>query len=274
MMRAVLIAGVFLLALIAWLRAGRQITLLLDRVIPMPAASLAVSPLAYNGGFVIGGVDLTFGTTDHLRAAIDVSTDPANRAVLSWGHDSFILGPRRGRPDSSGRVDFVFDADPGDELSFTRRQSVVSWPTPFQMSVMGTAAPWWKRYVYYRLSWKKRSGATLEMRWRYEREYYSKRGWTPPLMMWNWHTGLLSTVIRPESVGMEGSVVRYIARTKGWQRRDYRMENRGASDDGRSVVVAVVYREDERCKAPGAGKSVELWVDAGSGEVTKELGGQ
>lgn len=63
--------------------------------------------------------------------------------------------------------------------------------------ILSTRSPRWKRYVYYTLIWKKRSGATLTMRWRYEQDYYTHdpRGWTEPLMMWNGQTGLLSVDI-------------------------------------------------------------------------------
>jgi hypothetical protein len=39
-------------------------------------------------------------------------------------------------------------------------------------------------------------------------------------------------------------------------------------------VIAVIDLEDERSFLPGAGQSVELWVDRTSNQVIKELGGQ
>jgi len=58
-------------------------------------------------------------------------------------------------------------------------------------------SPWWKRYVYYRLVWSKRSGAKLEMLWRYEQDFYIPGAWTDPVMMWNGQTGLLRVTIHP-----------------------------------------------------------------------------
>jgi hypothetical protein len=112
------------------------------------------------------------------------------------------------------------------------------------------------------------------MLWRYERQYYSASGWTVPAMMWNSQTGLLSVEIQPESKGPEGAIVRYIGRTKGWNRSEYVIERRGPSADGHSDVFGVVHLCD-RCDAtPGGGKSVELQVDRLTHEVTQELGGQ
>jgi hypothetical protein len=67
-------------------------------------------------------------------------------------------------------------------------------------------------------------------------------------MMYNWQTGLMSVEILPESKGTEGAIVRYIARTKGWNRGQYWIERRGASKDGHSEVFAVI-RLCDRCLA-------------------------
>ena len=139
---------------------------------------------------MIGKVQMTFGSTDNLRTDIDLRSDSSNRVVLSSGGQSFILGPRTNPVDPSGRPEIDFVSEPGDQLSFTSDRSLIGWPTPFEVNFM-SRSPWCKRYVYYRLLWKKRSGAKLEMRWRYEQQYYAAEGWTEPAMMWNGQTGLL-----------------------------------------------------------------------------------
>jgi hypothetical protein len=176
--------------IITWLYAGRGFTSLLDRLITLRVASLPVSPIKFDGDLLIGQVDMTFGATDNLRSNLVLCSDSLNRVVLSTGGRSFRLGPRTNPVDPSGRPEIDFVPDPGDELSFTSRRSVFGWPTPFEFNFM-MRSPWWKRYVYYRLVWKKRKQAKLEMLWRYEQEYYSTTGWTAPEMMWNWHTGLI-----------------------------------------------------------------------------------
>ena len=60
---------VFVVLLIAWLYAGRVLTLAVDRVIPFPVRPLAVSPLSYHGSeFVVGGKGLTLILLNHQNA--------------------------------------------------------------------------------------------------------------------------------------------------------------------------------------------------------------
>lgn len=183
---------------LAWLAAGRRFTLLLDGLGAVGAKTLAVSPLRYDGGgFRIGRVSLTFGGLDNLRGPQTLTTDSTNRVVFGDGTQFFTLGPRTNPLDPAGRPDIEFVPDAGDQVTFTTHTSLVSWPTPFEFHMMGGPSPWWKRYVYYRLSWKKPSHATLQMVWRYEQRYLSAKGWTDPFMMWNYQTGLISTSIAP-----------------------------------------------------------------------------
>jgi hypothetical protein len=225
---------------VAWLSAGRDLTLLIDRVTTVRKVSLPVNRLAYDGGgFVVGGQFLTFGLTNNLRADLQLTSDSSNRVILSDGPNAFILGPRTGPPDPSGRPDFGFVPEPADKVVLTCSESLVSWRAPFQFNIFGGESPRWKRYAYYRLVWEKPSGAELKMLWRYERQYYSESGWTAPAMMWNSQTGLLSVGIQPESRGPEGAIVRYIAHTKGWNRSEYWIERRGPSPDGAQRHVCV-----------------------------------
>jgi hypothetical protein len=183
---------------VAWLWVGRQVALLLDRIITGRAMSLPADRFMYDGGgFVIGEKRMEFALTNNLRADLGLTFDSSNRVILSSGHNAFILGPRTSPADPSGRPEFTFTAEPGDEVSFAARESLLGWPTPFEFSILGGSSPWWKRYVYYRLVWKKPSGARLEMWWRYERDFYSGTGWTKPMMMFGeTETGLLTVDIR------------------------------------------------------------------------------
>src|SRR5579864_7740697 len=133
MSRVVILAA---LLSIAWLLAGRQMTLFVDRVFPVPAVSLPVSPLRYDGGgLVIGGVPLTFASTDNLRLALRLTCDPSHRVILSWGHDSFPLGPRTSPEDPSGRPEIDFIAEPADKLTLTSRRSLLTWHPPYKINI-------------------------------------------------------------------------------------------------------------------------------------------
>jgi hypothetical protein len=202
-MRLIVSLSMVAIASVVWLSAGRRLTSLLDRLVTLRVASLPVSPVSYDGGgFVIGQLQLTFGSTDNQRADLVLHTDTLNQVVMSAGGRSFILGPRTNPVDPSGRPEIDFAPTAGDELSLTARRSVVGWPTPFEFNLLVRHSPWWKRYVYYRLVWHKRDGAKLEMLWRYEQHYYATDGWTKPEMLWNWHTGVIRVAIRPPASQM------------------------------------------------------------------------
>jgi hypothetical protein len=146
-------------ALIAWLSAGRWLTLLLDRVVSVGAKSLPVSPLHYDGGgFRIGGLPLTFGSTNNLNFPLSLNTNPSGVLTLSAANRTFTLGPRTNPVDPSGRPEIDFTAEPEDHVSLVTSVSLLVWPTPFEIRLMGGPSPWWKRYVYYRLTWKNARG--------------------------------------------------------------------------------------------------------------------
>ncbi len=118
-MKLILIVG--LGSLIAWLFAGRQISMLLDRIATVRIESLPVRPVTHKGGFLsLGG-----------------------RILFMTGHTTS-----------------------------------------------------WRRHRYYRLIWEKRSGAMLEILWRYEQWRYPAFGWTGADMTREGATGLLSVNIQ------------------------------------------------------------------------------
>jgi hypothetical protein len=191
-------AIILVLIMVCWLWAGRALTLGFDRVIPFPARSLAVSPLGLHGSdLIVGGEKLTITKLDNENADLRLATDPQNRIVLSVGRDAFILGPRTHpvSPDGPLIVDFIPEL--GDQLRLTTHESLLGWSNLFEINWLGGSVPRWKKYVYYRLVWTKPSGARLTMRWRYERDFYAGKGWTEPLMKYDFHTGLESVEIRP-----------------------------------------------------------------------------
>ena len=157
---------------ILWLFAGRQISSTLDRVATIRYKTLPASPLVYEGGsFRIGELLLD-------DKPYDVRMQSGS--LLSTGGRSFTLAP-----------------EPGDETSFTVRGSCLSWPTPFETNFMTGHVPSWKRHLYYRFVWKKRSGAKLEMVWRYEQWFYSTDGWASGTMTHENSTGLIGVEIAP-----------------------------------------------------------------------------
>jgi hypothetical protein len=246
-----------------------------DRFVTIRKESLPVSPLVYDvTSLRIGGASLDLIGITNQRFELEVQADPQDRLVLSKGGQSFTLGPRLAESDPSGSKGIVFSPEPGDQISFQLERSLISQPTPFEWNPLGGISPTWKRYVYYRLGWRKHSGAKLDMLWRFEELYYKATGWNEPRTMYDFRTGLIRVHISSEPIAQESVAVEYISKTKGWKRTQYRIECRGLSADGRSDVLAIILLKDLYWPAPGAGESLVLHVDRSTHRVTQELGGQ
>jgi len=99
---------------------------------------------------------------------------------------------------TDGAADHLATTTPaGDDASLVTRRSIVSWPTRFDLNFMTGQSPSLKRHIYYQLHWKKSSGATLEMLWRYEQYFYPRNGWGSGFMTREGSTGLIRLDIRP-----------------------------------------------------------------------------
>jgi hypothetical protein len=62
----------------------------------------------------------------------------------------------------------------------------MSWAEPFTF-----LGPGRKRHVYYDLTWKKPSGAELQILWRYEQHHHGESGWGSGFMTREGSTGLV-----------------------------------------------------------------------------------
>jgi hypothetical protein len=181
-MTRVLTRGLVILALVIgasliWLLAGRQISLLLDRVKIVSMKALPVGPVSYDGTDTGG----TFEFDDfQLRTA-----GPDNEPFPIPIHFNAQGRPVRTGPEKS----FLLVFEPGDQASLTINRSLMSWPTPLDLNLMTGHSSAWKRHVYYVLRWKKLTGTELTMVWRYEQHFYSV--WTSAFMTREGTTGLI-----------------------------------------------------------------------------------
>jgi len=192
---------------VLWLATARQLSELVDRVATVRVANLSPSPFGWDtvslqfgpplghvGKNFVGrlpGIDPQFRSLDLTgpgplygsAAQIVVTAD--GLLVLSAGRRSFVLAARTGNYLPVGEGDPPmpeFAAEPGDHLSLVIERSLLAWPTPFELNVvgMGGSATTWKRHVYYRLSWVKPSGARLSMLWVGEQPFYGIDLWGAP----------------------------------------------------------------------------------------------
>lgn len=184
-MRLSLSSTLFLVVLIViglaatWIFASRPIILVLDQIATaavetLPANSFVYSQDAISVGAFPGWTNLPDGQSGDFYVAIDVS----GRLVLHAGKKSFPLGVRIGPPDVSGRLEIPFARDADDQVALIVERSLLAWPTPLDSNFMTGRTPSWRRNLYYRLSWRKRSGSVLNMVWRYEQGFYADDGWS------------------------------------------------------------------------------------------------
>jgi hypothetical protein len=185
---------------VLWFFTSRWCSLLVDQFYTERLATLQSSPLGWNGNrlqfgpavsnilgptgwtgpdLLNGGhiVDLTGPGPDYKQVA-ELKVNADDQLMLLKDGKSFVLGSRAGTLPGADDVITAFAAGAGDTSSVTLECSLLSWPTPFELNFMTGYAPSWQRYLYYLLSWRKPSGAQLNIVWRYRQDYDSVNGWT------------------------------------------------------------------------------------------------
>jgi len=189
----VLIAfGIVILA--SWIFGGRQISLFLDRLGTVEMASARIDSIGYEGsgtGGILHVNDLGLSLNDRNGLTPSIGTTKTDQLALANQGKVFAFGSVR-----TEAAKLVAAPPTGDDASIEIRRSVLSWPTPFELNFMTGQSPSWKRHLYYRLLWKKPSGAKLEMLWRYEQYFYPGNGWASGFMTREGSTGLIQVTIK------------------------------------------------------------------------------
>jgi hypothetical protein len=258
--------------LFVWLFGARPFSLLVDRFHTVLIESPPLDHVRYDRGVLELGRMGLYAMLSKSGLPAEVTLGSGGRAILiSCGH-SFPLGPGHTALNGSGAAVIDLAPDPGDGVTVTVERSALSWPTPFEVNFMTGHSPSWKRSIYCRLRWVKRSGACLEMLWREEQNFYEDTGWVPRTIEAS--TSGLTRVSIAGAAGLEEAAVQYLRSTKHWERSEYRLEDRGPASDGAEEILVALHRDDERSSRPGAGRSVELRVDYESRRVTRETGYQ
>ena len=185
---AVLIA-VVIVFLATWIFYGHKISLLLDRFGTIEVTSARINSIAYQGdgtGGILHVNDLELGLNDKNGPTPSIGTTKNDQLALADRGKVFAFGPVRTEAENLATV-----PPAGDDASIEIRRSILNWPTPFEVNFMTGQSPSWKRHLYYRVRWKKSSGASLEMLWRYEQFFYPGNGWASGFMTHEGSTGLI-----------------------------------------------------------------------------------
>ena len=190
---AVLIA-VVIVFLATWIFYGHKISLLLDRFGTIEVTSARINSIAYQGdgtGGILHVNDLELGLNDRNGPTPSIGTTKNDQLALADRGKVFAFGPVRTEAENLATV-----PPAGDDASIEIRRTILNWPTPFETNFMTGHSPSWKRHLYYRVNWKKSSGANLEMLWRYEQYFYPGNGWASGFMTHQGSTGLIRVDIK------------------------------------------------------------------------------
>src|SRR5947199_1000317 len=203
-MRKILITLGILIAFIvavfaSWIFGGRQLSLFLDRFRTIETASSRINSVIYDGsgtGGILHVNDLALSLNAGNGPSPTVGTTKNGELALADSGKVFAFGPPRSEAENLATA-----PPPGDDAFIQIRRSVLSWPTPFDFNFMTGHSPSWKRHLYYRLVWKKPSGAALDMLWRYEQSFYGKQlvpgtGWGSGFTVHEGSTGLVHVDIK------------------------------------------------------------------------------
>jgi hypothetical protein len=198
-MRKILITLAVLITVViaflaTWIFYGRQISLLVDRFGTIEMTSARINSIAYQGNGTGGSLhvnDLELSLNDGNGPAPSIGTTKNDQLALADRGKVFAFGPVRTEAENLATVP---PAD--DDASIEIRRSILNWPTPFEVNFMTGHSPSWKRHLYYRVRWKKSSGATLEMLRRYEQYFYPGNGWASGFMTRQGSTGLIQVEIK------------------------------------------------------------------------------
>ena len=182
-----------------WIFRGREISSFIDRYWTVETQSAPIQSIAYEGSGT-GGILICNGVSFSLNdvrpgLSLSVGSTKDNQLALATSGKVFPFGPLTSTSENTGER-LATAPPPGDQAFLATRHSALSWPTPFDLNFMTGQSPSWKRHLYYRLLWKKPSGAKLEMLWRYEQYFHSGNGWGSGFITRQGSTGLIQVEIK------------------------------------------------------------------------------
>lgn len=197
--------GLAALALVAlcgvWYFTAGRWSMLVDRVYTARMLVIRSTPFGWNGTYLqfddaipglvglkgfnpgerlVGAhlLELSGPGPEHKQVATLV-VNANSQLELFAGRRRFVLGAPAGTVPGDDRPTPAFAAEPGDTTSLILESSLLGWPAPFTLAgtYLSGAPTTWMRHLYYRLSWRKASGAQLAMVWRCEQGWERINGW-------------------------------------------------------------------------------------------------
>ena len=165
-----------------WFAAGSHFVGALDRITTAPdGASSSPIEFVFDEANDATSEPAAFTFSTRRRSVGSdwrIVEQPDGRVSLETSRGRIVLGVVTCRSSTNhGQRIYTFAPEGGDSVSLTRRRSRVPWPRPFVVSWLGGRLPFWSRYVYDRLVWRKANGDLLDVVWRDEQRLEPSSGW-------------------------------------------------------------------------------------------------
>ena len=176
---AIAVAAIIAVPVI-WYQTARPLALLIQGE---PDSGTPLNKIGWNGTYLtINGrtydTSVLNGQQDLENAqGTQFGVDAQHHLIITVRGQSLVLGAPDGTVSNGGEAQPAFAPAPGDRVSFGNKEGWYAWPNWFEMNFITGRVPTWKRFVTYKLIWKKASGETLTLTWRYEHYYYPSDGW-------------------------------------------------------------------------------------------------
>jgi hypothetical protein len=199
-MRKFLVLLLIVLALVVlWLWRGRDLSMAVDKVRLAQSSSRPIRTISYEGSGTGGilradDVDLSLNQVELGDVQPSVGTTKDGQVALSFAGKVFPFGQPLSQDEK-----LATNVPQGDTATIAVEHSVIPWRNYFEVNFMTGNSPTWKRFVYQKLTWKKSSGAKLDMLWRYEQFFYENTGWSEALMTRPGASGLIRVEISDAS---------------------------------------------------------------------------
>ena len=174
-LRIILAIAAVIALFFLWYLAARPVALATNSFSAETLPSPHIDRIGWNGTYLRIDNRIRGLTGSDDQSILQLSVDANHHLVATAGGRTITLGTESPKPlpDDSETIP-AFAADPGDHITLTQTRGRIAWPNWFSFQLGNS--PSWKRFVTERLVWRKKSGATITLLWRYEEYYYDSEG--------------------------------------------------------------------------------------------------
>lgn len=175
---AALVAGTLLLW---WFTAGASFVRVVDKAGTVSERIVTVTQFDFDEAneATFEPAALSFDSRRRMVGADwRIGEGATGHIALETSKGRMLLGIVTRRSSTNhGRRIYTFAPESADVVTLERRHSRISWPRPFVISWLGGRLPFWSRYAYDRIVWRKAGGEVLDVMWTDQQLLEPGSGW-------------------------------------------------------------------------------------------------